>query len=147
MDPNDNHFSINVSFNDNAVRGSGSPLPRSFTLAGHGRRAYGVFSRFSFSLSPGKSFTLTHHERQTYGILVDRSINHPRAPSLDLFSLSSVGSNSRALSLSIIQENETRILFASIPVWRSILVFLRRINLENPGKCPATVITGTFAHG
>ena len=143
MDPNGNHFSINVSFNDNAVRGSGFPLPRSFTRAGHGRQTYGVFSRLSPSLSLNKFFTLTYHERQIYEISIDRSINHFRVLNLDPFRLARVGGNSRALLLAIIQENETRILFVSIPLWRSILGFLRRINLENPGKCPATVITGT----
>ena len=143
MDPNGAQCSINYPFNGNTARWHRPPLPRSFTRAGHGRRAYGVFSRLSLSLSPGKSFTLTHHERQTYGVLVDLSINYSRTLDLDPFRLASVGGNSRALFLAIIQENETRILFASIPRWRSILDFLRRINLENHRKCPATVITGT----
>ena len=103
MDPNGNHFSINVSFNDNALRGSGSPLPRSFTRAGHGRQTYGVFSRLSPDISPGKSFTLAHHERRIYGVSIDLSIHHSHVLNLDLFSLSRVGGNSRALLLAIVQ--------------------------------------------
>ena len=147
MDPNDVQCSIKDPFGDNASHCPGSPLPRSFTLAGHGIGTYGVFSRLSLSLSPDKSFTVAHHERQAYGVFINLSINHSRAFHLDLFSLSSVGGNSRALSLSIVQGKETRILFASISGWHPLLGLLRRINLENPGKCPATVITGTFAHG
>ena len=147
MDPNGAQFSIKDPFSDNASHCPRSPLPRSFTLAGHGRQTYGVFSRLSPSLSPSKSFTLTFLERQVYGVSLDLSINHSHAPSLDLFSLSSVGGNSRALLLATIQENKTRILFVSIPVWQSILGLLQHINLENPGKCPATVITGTSGHG
>ena len=143
MDPNGIQFSIKDPFNGNTVRWYRPPLPRSFTRADHGRQTYGVFSRLSLDLSPGKSFTLTYHERQTYEVSVDFSINHSRASILDLFRLSSVGGNSRALSPATIQEKETRILFVSIPVWQSIFVLLRRVNLENPGKCPATVITGT----
>ena len=143
MDPNGIQCSIKDSFNGNASYCLRSPLPRSFTLAGHGRWTYGLFFRLSPNLSLSKSFTLTHHERQTYEVLVDLSINHSHAFSLDPFRLASVGGNSRALLLSIIQENETRILFVSIPGWRLIFGLLRRINLENPRKCPATVITGT----
>ena len=130
MNPSDNHFSINVSFNDNAVRGSGPPLPRSFKPPSHRIGAYEAFSRLSLDLSPSKSFTLTHHERQVYRVSINLSINHSRALNLDPFRLASVGGNSRALLLAIVQENETRILFASFSVWHSILVFLRRINLE-----------------
>ena len=143
MDPNDVQCSIKDPFDDNADHCPGFPLPRSFTRAGHGRQTYGIFSRLSLGLSPSKSFTLAHHERQTYRVAIDLSINHSRASSLDPFSLSRVGGNSRALLLAIIEENETRILFVSIPEWRSIFVLLRRINLGNPRKCPATVITGT----
>ena len=147
MDPNSAQFSIKDPFGDNAGHCSRSPLPRSFTRAGHGRQSYGVFSRLSPSLFPGRSFTRAHHERQAYGVFINLSINHSRTSILDLFRLSSVGGNSRALSVAIIQEKETRILFVLIPGWRSFLGLLRRINLENPRKCPATVITGTFAHG
>ena len=143
MDPNGVQFSIKDPFNGNTTRWYRPPLPRSFTRTGHGRQTYGVFSRLSLSLSPGKSFTLAHHERQAYGVFINLSINHSHASSLDLFSLSSVGGNSRALLLAMTQENETRILFVSISVWHLIFVLLRRINLGNPGKCPATVITGT----
>ena len=143
MDPNGIQCSIKNPFNGNTTRWYRPHLPRSFTRTVHGRQTYGIFSRLSLSLSPGKSFTLTRHERQAYGVFINLSINHSRAPSLDLFSLSSIGGNSRALSLSLIQEKETRILFVSISGCHPILGLLRRINLENPRKCPATVITGT----
>ena len=143
MDPNGTQCSIKDPFNGNTTRWYRPPLPRSFTRTGHGRQTYGVFSRLSLSLSLSKSFTLACHERQAYRVFIDLSIHHSRALSLDLFSLSSVGGNSRALLLATVQENETRILFLSISRWHPILGLLRHINLENPGKCPATVITGT----
>ena len=111
MDPNGAQFSIKDPFDDNANHCPGSPLPRSFTRTGYGRQTYGVSSRLSPGLSPSKSFTLTFLERQVYGVSVDFSINHSHAFNLDPFRLASVGSNSRALLLSTIQENETRILF------------------------------------
>ena len=146
MDPNGAQFSIKDPFGDNAGHCPGSPLPRSFTLTGHGRQTYGVFSRLSPSLSPDKSFILANHERQIYRVFVDLSIHHSRILSLDPFRLASVRGNSRALLLAIIQEKETRILFVLIPVWRSISGLLRHINLGGIQKCPATVITGTSGH-
>ena len=146
MDPNGIQCSIKDPFGDNASHCPGSPLPRSFTLAGHGRQTYGIFSRLSSGLSPGKSFILAHHERQAYRVFFNLSINHFRSLNLDFFRLASIEGNSRALLLSIIREDETRILFVLIPVWRSILGLLQRINWGKIQMCPATVITGTSGH-
>ena len=95
------------------------PLPRSFTRADHGRIGYGAFSILSIILSPGKSFTLAYYERWAYGVPSNLSNNHSRDSILDHFSVATVWGNSRALSLSIIGRNQTRILF--------VLGFTRRL--------------------
>ena len=117
MNPNGVQFSINCLFNDNAVGYPGFTLPRSFTLIGHKKRAYDV--PFDFS------------------------INHSRGPILDHFSLASIWGNSRALFLSIIRRNQTRILFvldlAQRLFWGLVAAHQSRLELN----VPYTVITGT----
>ena len=111
MDPNSDQFSINDPFDDNAVVCPGYTLPRSFTLARHGSMCYRIFSALSIVLSPSQSFIRAYHEKQAYGVIANLSIAHSRVPILDLFSLASIGGNSRALVLSIARRNQTRILF------------------------------------
>ena len=143
MDPNGNQCSIDCPFNDNTVGCHGLPLPRSFKLTGHGRISHRVFSTLSIILSPGQSFTLAHYGKQAYGVLSNISNNYSRDPILDLFSVASVGGNSRALVLSIIRGNQTRILFvwgfARGLFWSLIAAHLSRLKLD----VPYTVITGT----
>ena len=147
MNPNDVQCSINCPFNDNAVGYSGPTLPRSFTLVGHGRIGYGVSLTLSIILSPGKSFTLTGHGRQAYEVSSNLSIDHSRDSILDLFSLANVEGISRALIRSMIQVNQTRILF----VWDSDWGLFWGLIAAHPSrlklKVPYTVTTGTFAHG
>ena len=140
MDPNGNQCSIDYPYNDNTVGYHGFTLPRSFTLAGHGSVSYGAFSTLSIILSPSKSFTLTHHERQAYGVLSDLSNNHSHDPILDLFSVASVGDNPRALVLSIMRGNQTRILFVFIYARVSFCSLLQCVKSGSSLKVPYTVI-------
>ena len=119
MDPNSDQFSTNCPFGDNTVGCYRPPLPRSFTLACHESVSYGFFPGLSIILSPSQSFTRLHHEKQVCGCSLNLSDNHSRDPILGLLSVASVGENSRALVLSIIQRNQTRILF----VWDSVWAF------------------------
>ena len=96
MNPNGVQFSIDYPFSDNTVVCPGLTLPRSFTLACHGKQVYGVSSNLS--------------------------IAHSRTSNLGLFSLASIWGNSRALVLAIIRRNQTRILF----VWDYKWAFFRR---------------------
>ena len=143
MDPNGNQCSINCPFNDNTLGYSGFTLPRSFTLADHGRGSHGIFSMLSIILSPGKSFTCAYYERQAYGVSFSLSIDHSRDPILDLFSLANVGGNSRALFRTTIRGNQTRILF----VWGSARGLFWGLIAAHPSRLkldvPYTVITGT----
>ena len=143
MDPNGNQCSINCPFNDNAVGFSRPTLPRSFTLTDHGRIGYGAFPVLSIILSPSKSFTCAYCGIQAYGVLSNLSNNYSRDPILDLFSLANVRGNSRALFLSIIDRNKTRILFvldsARGLFWGFIAVHQLRLKLN----VPYTVTTGT----
>ncbi len=143
MDPNGIQCSIDCLYNDNAVGYHGFTLPRSFTRADHGRISYGISSTLSIVLSPGKSFTLAHHGKQAYRVFSNPSIDHSRDPILDYFSLASIRGNSRALFLSIIGRNQTRILFvldfAGRLFWDLIAAHQSRLKLN----VPYTVITGT----
>ena len=147
MDPNGNQFSINDPFKDNALHCPGFTLPRSFTHAGHGRTSYGVFSILSIAPSPGKSFTRSSHERQAYGDPFDLSINHFRTPILDLFSLTSVWGNSRALVQSIIRGNQTRILFVLFFAWEAFWILLQCVKSGLNLNVPYTVIRAHSAMG
>ena len=140
MDPNGNQCSIDYPYNDNTAGYHGFTLPRSFTLAGHGSVSYEAFSTLSIILSPSKSFTLTHHERQAYGVLSDLSNNHSHDPILDLFSVASVGDNSRALILSIIRGNQTRILFVPFHLCALFYFLLQCVEYGSSLKVPYTVI-------
>ena len=146
MDPNGIQCSIDYPYNDNAVGYHGFTLPRSFTLADHGRVGYGISPTLSIILSPGESFTLAHHGKQAYRDFSNPSIHHSRDPILDHFSLASVGDNSRALFLSIMRRNQTRILFVLDFVrgsfWGLIAAHQSKLKLN----VPYTVITGTNAH-
>ena len=140
MDPNGNQCSIDYPYNDNAVGYHGLTLPRSFTLIGHGRMDCGTFPVLSITLSPGKSFTLACREIQAYGILSDLSIDHSRDPILDLFSLASIWGNSRALILSIICRNQTRILFLFVRICALFSILLQCVKSGLSLKVPYTVI-------
>ena len=59
----------------------------------------------------GKQTRTVGYGRMGYGVLSNLSIDHSRDPVLDHFSLVLVEGNSRAFSLSVIQRNQTRILF------------------------------------
>ena len=143
MNPNSVQFSINYLFNDNTVDCPGSALPRSFTLVGHGRMDYGVFSVFSLVFSPSKSFTLACHGKQVYGISHNLFLHHSRDPILDHFSLASIQGNSRALVLSIIRRNQTRILFVLDLAWDSSWGLIAAHQSVMELNVPYTVITGT----
>ena len=151
MNPNGIQCSINCPFNNNAVHYPGFTLPRSFTLADHGKVSYGVFLLLSIILSPSQFFTLTCHEKQVYGVLSNPSNNHSHDPILDHFSLASVGGNSRALVLSITGRNQTRIPFVFVRVYVLFWISLQCIKSGSSLKVPYTVIRahssmgGTFA--
>lgn len=130
MDPNDVQCSINCPFNDNAIVCPGLTLPRSFTRTRHESVSYGVFSTLSIILSPGKSFIHPYHGKQVYGVSSNLSNNYSRTPNLGLFSLTSVGGNSRALSLAITRRNQTRILF----MWDCIWTFFGGSCCSAPGE-------------
>ena len=108
MDPNGNQFSINVSFNDNVVRGSGPPLPRSFKPLDHGKWAYRPFPDL---LTAHRGLYSPFHEKRRYGVPLSLSTDHSRDLILDPFSLASIEGNSRAPVLAMIRRNQTRILF------------------------------------
>ena len=147
MNPNGIQCSIDYPYNDNALGYHGFTLPRSFTLAGHGRIGYGVSPTLSIILSPVKSFTLAHYGKRAYGVLSNLSSNHSRDPVLDHFSVASILGNSRALFLSTIRRNQTRILFvldfARGSFWRFIAAHHSTMKLN----VPYTVITGTLCNG
>ena len=140
MDPNGIQCSIDYPYNDNAVGYYGFALPRSFTLADHGRVGYGISPTLSIILSPGESFTLAYHRKQAYRNSSNPSIHHSRDPILDHFSLASVGGNSRAPVLSIIRRNQTRILFVLVRVCASFCILLQCIKSGSSLKVPYTVI-------
>ena len=146
MHPNGNQCSIDYPCNDNTVGYHGFTLPRSFTLAGHGRVSYGAFSTLSIILSPSQSFTLAHHGKQACGVLFNLSNNHSRDPILDLFSLAIIWGNSRALFLSIINRNQTRIIFVLGSAWSLFRGFIAAHQFRLESNVPYTVITGTNAH-
>ena len=143
MDPNGIQCSIDYPYNDNVVGYHEFTLPRSFTLTDHGRISYGFSPTLSIILSSGQSFTLTHHGKQAYGVLSKLFIYHSRDPILAPFSLASIWGNSRALFLSIIRRNQTRILFvldfARGSFWRFIEAHQPSMKLN----VPYTVTTGT----
>ena len=143
MDPNGIQCSIDCPYNDNAVGYPGFTLPRSFTLTGHGRISCGISPTLSIILSPGKSFTRTHYERQAYGIPSNLSIHHFRGPILDLSSLAIIWGNSRALFLSMIRGNQTRILFVLDFVWALFWGLIAAHPSRLKLNVPYTVITGT----
>lgn len=143
MDPNGVQFSINCPFNDNAVGCSGLTLPRSFTLVGHGRMDCGTSPVLSITLSLGKSFTRACREIQAYGIFSNLSHNHSHDLILGLFSLASVGGNSRALVRFMIRENQTRILFVLDSAWGLFWGLIAAHQLRLKLNVPYTVITGT----
>ena len=106
MNPNDNHFSINVSFNDNALRGSGPPLPRSFKPPGHGIRACRPFPNLLIAY---RGLYSPFHGKQRYGLFWDLSwdsLHHFINP---LLGLSCVWGNSRARVLATIRGDQTRL--------------------------------------
>ena len=143
MDPNGIQCSIDYPYNDNTLGCPGFTLPRSFTRANHGRMGYGISPTLSIILSPSQSFTLACHRKQVYGISHNLFLHHSRDPILDHFSLASVGDNSRALFLSIMRRNQTRILFvldfARGSFWGLIAAHQSVMKLN----VPYTVITGT----
>ncbi len=143
MDPNGIQCSIDYPYNDNTVGYHGFTLPRSFTLVGHGRMDYGVFPVFSLVLSPSKSFTLAYHEKQVCGISHNLSLHHSHDPILDHFSLASIQGNSRALFLSMIGRNQTRILFVLDFVRGSFWSLIAAHHSAMKLNVPYTVITGT----
>ena len=147
MDPNSNQCSIDYPCNDNTVHYSGLTLPRSFTLAHHGRIGYGVFPLLSIILSPSQSFTLVQDERQIYGVSSDLSNNHSCDPILDLFSVASVGGNSRAPCLvHYLGESDAN----SFRVGSCLCVVLLFIAVRQVGsslKVPYTVIRAHTAMG
>ena len=147
MDPNGNQCSIDYLCNDNTVGYHEFTLPRSFTLAGHGRVSYRVSSTLSIILSPSKSFTLTHHRKQVYGVLSNPSNNHSRDPILGTFSLASIWGNPRALVLSIIRRNQTRILFVFVCTHVSFCILLQCVKSGSSLKVPYTVIRAHTAMG
>ena len=124
MDPNSVQFSIETPFGYRDVGGicrdDGSSGTNS--LGPCHRSSVGILQRYRgwmTHLSIFRSFTLTHHERQAYGVSSNLSKNHPRSPTLGLFSLAIIWGNSRALILAITRINQTRILF----VWNSAGTF------------------------
>ena len=143
MDPNGIQCSIDYPYNNNAVGYPGFTLPRSFTLAGHGRIGYGISPTFSIILSPSKSFTLAHYGKQVFGVLSYLSIDHSRDPILDLFSVATFWGKSRALFLSIIRRNQTRILFVLDFAWDSFWGFIAAHQSAMKLNVPYTVTTGT----
>ena len=106
MDPNGNHFSINVSFNDNAVRGFGPPLPRSFKPPGHGIRACGPFPSL---LTAHQGLYSPFYEKRRYGLFWGLSGDSLHLFTNFLLGLSCVWGNSRARVFSIIRGNQTRL--------------------------------------
>ena len=147
MDPNGIQCSIDYPYNDNAVGYHGFTLPRSFTRADYGRINYGISSTLSIVLSPGKSFTLAHHGKQAYRGFSNPSIDHSRDPILDYFSLASIWGNSRALFLSMIGRNKTRILFALDPARGLFWGFIAAHQLRLKLNVPYTVIRAHTAMG
>ena len=147
MDPNSDQFSIDDPFSDNTVVCPGFTLPRSFTRARHESVHRGVFTVFSIALSPSLSFTLAHHERQAYGVFSNLSNNHSRDPILDLFSIASIRGNSRALVLSIISRNQTRILFFLNFIWAFFGSFIAVYQTEAKLDVPYTVIRAHLLMG
>ncbi len=143
MDPNGIQCSIDYPYNDNAVGYHGFTLPRSFTLADPGRIGYGISPTLSIILSPDKSFTLPCYGNWAFGVLSNLSIDHSRDPILDHFSLTTVRGNSRALFLSIIRRNQTRILFVLDFAWGLFWGFIAAHQSTMKLNVPYTVTTGT----
>ena len=106
MDPNGNHFSINVSFNDNAVRGSGPPLPRSFKPPGHGIHACRPFPGL---LTAHQGLYSPFQGKRCYGLFWGLSGDSLYRFINSLLGLSCVWGNSRARVLAIIRGNQTRL--------------------------------------
>ena len=133
MKPNSVQFSIETPFGYRDVGGicrdDGSFGTNS--LGPCHRPSVGVLQRYRgwmTHLSILRSFTLAYHERQAYGVPASLSNNHPHVFILGFFSLASIWSNSRALIPTIIQRNQTRILFVRDYNW----AFFRR------GYCSAS---------
>ena len=143
MDPNGIQCSIDYPYNDNIAYCLEFTLPRSFTLNDHGRISYEISPTLSIILYPGESFTLAHRGKQAYGVLSNLSTNYSRDPILDHFSAASVWSNSRALSLSIMRRNQTRILFVLDFARGSFWGFIAAHQSAMKLNVPYTVITGT----
>ena len=150
MDPNGVQCSINCPFSDNAVVCPGYTLPRSFTLVHHENVRYGAFAVLSITLSPGKSFTRALHKKQAYGVFSNLSLNHSRTSNLGLFSVASIGGNSRALVLAIMRRNQTRILFVWDVIWALlgglIAAYQARAELDVASTVirPHSVLSATF---
>ena len=118
----------------------GFTLPRSFKPPGYGMRACGSFSglliAYQVLYSPG-------HGKRRYGLFWGLSWDSFHRSTKPFLGLSCVWGNSRALVRSKIRGNQTRILFASILVWRLVLGFVGAHRSRSELNVPYTV---TRAH-
>ena len=106
MDPNGNQFSIDYPFNGNTARWHRPPLPRSFKPPGHGIRACESFPSL---LTAHLGLYSPFYEKRCYGLFWGLSWDFLHRFIKPLLGLSCFWGNSRALVLSIIQENQTRL--------------------------------------
>ena len=156
MNPNSVQFSIETPFGYRDVGGICRDDGASGTnsLGPCHRPSVGVPQRYRSwmtHLSILRSFTLAHHERQAYGVSSNLSKNHSRAPTLGLFSLASIGGNSRALFPAITQRNQTRILFVQDSIWAFFESFIAahqtgaKLNVAYTVIRPHSLMRETFA--